>query len=143
MSTEIKYVLMSIESVINKKITFKAFMRLSNTLRMFIEDCLYDAFNDYVHENVDEFESTESYEDALFLLDKLYHVKTDEVYKTVEFKGGEGQGDSWIRVIQHIESERYMSCEGYYASYHGYDSDGCEYIEVKPVEVTVIDYEAI
>lgn len=143
MLEEIKEVLQAVEQVINKTITFTALKDVMNTVRAFIEVDLDDAFDSYIDENVEYFEEYDLYEDAVTLLAALREVKLKEVYTTVLFKGGEGEGDSWEHVIQHVESERFMLCEGYYASYQGFDDDGCEFIEVKPVPITVIDYQAI
>lgn len=143
MLDEIKKVMRSAERVINKSITFTELKDLMNTLGAFVEVDLEDAFDEYIDDNVHYFEEYDLYEDTLPLLKALRCIKKDDVYKTVLFNGGEGQGDSWEHVIQHVESERFMLCEGYYASYQGFSTDGCEFIEVKAVPITVIDYQAI
>lgn len=143
MSEEIKDVMKGIEEVIAKTITFNGLINLFERLRMFVEYTLYDSFDEYLNENVEDFEDDDLYQDATNLLSKLREINTDEVFKTVQFSGGEGEGDHWEHVIQHVESERFMHCEGYYASYQGFDTDSAEYIEVKAVPITVIDYQAI
>lgn len=143
MLEEIKDVMQAVERVINNSITFTGLKKLLNTVRAFVEVDLNDAFDTYIDENVDYFEEYDLYDDAVTLLSALRDVNLKDIYTTVRFEGGEGQGDSWEHVIQHVESERFMHCEGYYASYQGFDDDGCEFIEVKAVPITVIDYQAI
>lgn len=143
MQDEIKKVMRLVERFINKSITFNELKDLLNILQSFIEISVAYSFDEYIENNIDYFDEGNFYEDAVTLLSALRDVETDEVCKTVLFEGGEGEGDFWEHVIQHVESERFMQCEGYYASYHGFYTDSCEFIEVKAVPTTVIDYQPI
>ena len=64
----------------------------------------------------------------------------DKTYTEIEFEGGEGEGEYAHVVVQHLESGRYLKLVGSYYSYDGFNCSGCEWFEVKPVEVTVVKY---
>jgi hypothetical protein len=65
--------------------------------------------------------------------------------KTIEQKGGGGQGDEWYIVFHFTEHNIYLKCDGYYQSYNGTEFyngwDDC--FEVKPKQVEVTIYENI
>lgn len=95
----------------------------------------------YENDELSQSEYDERCEELYALIDLMPQDK--DIYETVEFVGGEGQGDSWHHVIKHISSGRYLWTDGYYASYNGYDDEGCSFIEVAPVKKTIIAYECV
>ncbi len=58
---------------------------------------------------------------------------------TVEDFGGEGQGET--RYVVFSVGEQFFRVDGYYASWDGTTWEDPAPYEVKPVEVTVIDYQ--
>lgn len=78
-------------------------------------------------------------------LDNIERLGTDksinDSFETVEFFGGEGEGDTWWWVVRHKASNRYAKIEGWYASYHGYDFNDYNFDEVFPKEKVITVYE--
>ena len=59
--------------------------------------------------------------------------------KTLDSYGGEGKGDEYWVVFQ--VGEKIYRVDGYYSSWEGVNWESAEPYEVKPVEVTVIEYK--
>lgn len=55
--------------------------------------------------------------------------------------GGEGKGDVYYVVFQ--IGDKFYRVDGYYSSWEGVNWDSAEPYEVKPVEVTVIEYKKV
>ena len=76
------------------------------------------------------------------ILQKLL-AKDEIVVEYVESFGGEGSGDDYWTVykISNTTETTYIRFQGWYASYHG--AEFTETHEVKPIQVTVTQYELV
>jgi len=129
------------EMVHGKELSFETFKDVMNELRVFFADEFMYQFSDFVETNGDDRVEMRERTDALE--DKLRAFDEKTLYEIVRRQGGEGDGDHWEQVVKHMPSGRYLLCHGYYESYYGFDTDGTEYFEVKPVPITVIDYQSV
>ena len=76
------------------------------------------------------------------ILQKLL-AKDEIVVEYIESFGGEGSGDDYWTVykISDATETTYIRFQGWYASYHG--AEFTETQEVKPIQVTVTQYELV
>lgn len=119
-----------------ESVSFEDAMDLLNTVEVYQDIDFKYSINEYLEGNDCDIEWDIMSEILSSIDDKKYFV-------TVEEYGGEGKGDEWYHVIKHVESGRFMECDGWYASYEGFNYDDSNFIEVKPVEVTVTKYVSL
>ena len=143
MKDDIKELLEDCKTIVDNTITFEKLLGVFNYVGMFIDDSLSSAFGDFMNEHCEETEEAELVDEVYSMYETLRGVDMKTVYTQAEFEGGEGEGDSWSHVIEHVNSGRFMLCEGWYASYEGFNTEDAQYTEVKAVPITVMDYQPI
>ncbi len=92
-------------------------------------------FDDNVEYESDYLSNKENYQEFYDLFKRLGKFEVKQQH------GGEGEGDKYWIVYHFIDHDIYIKFYGWYASYHGAEYQ--DMYEVKPVEVTVIEYQEV
>lgn len=119
---------------------------MSNTIAQEIIDWLNSGTDGEVWDTLDQEAWNEFYEELpnpsySWHREKEGPALASGIARIVEDFGGEGQGDT--RYVVFSVGEKFYKVEGYYASWDGTTWDDPTPFEVRPKEVTVIEYEAV
>lgn len=120
-----------------KKLTFKEIEEILNSGIFYDYDCAPVSWmNEEVYTSADEIEiQTNSDETFKDLFSQLGEIKT--VYQF----GGEGCGDDYYTIYHFVTHDVYIKFAGWYASHYG--SEYSNMYEVRPIEVTKIEYKRV
>ena len=98
-----------------------------------------DVLSDFFLSEVSDSDSTYYYTETNEFLTEIYSKNIK--HKFVDSFGGEGQGDSFWSVYSFAKDDEtvYVKFDGWYQSYNGAEYDS--WFFVKPVQVTVTQYQ--
>lgn len=77
--------------------------------------------------------------------DKHYEIEdlvdySNGLFLTIIYQESVHGNTDDVSIIQHVDSGRYLRCCYNYQSYQGYVYDECHWVEVKPKEITRVEY---
>lgn len=108
---------------------------LDSDIFYYFEFCPSEWLTENIYFDPDDLSNEENYQEFYDQFKRLgkFEVKQQQ--------GGEGQGDNYWIVYHFIDHDVYIKFNGWYASHCGTEYQ--DMYEVKPVEVTVIEYQEV